>query len=213
MLIPSESEFPKAVKKLQEAGFREAPWSYDVVDPSKVLDDPSSQFAAADATEDFQNLNTHSERYLFPLLDKMGESSHEGKVVLLRGDYVHLYPPHSNEDGRAVSRALSGDMMRLEGNIYWPAPELLLESFIKTLLQEGSNEWELTLVAWAISYVYGYLDVGVDVLDGCADEDVKRWFNNKIRRDQGGLDEARTKRHGKVTKWVEQIDTIRYIVL
>lgn len=33
MLIPAENEFDLAVQKLEETGFRHAPWSYATVDP------------------------------------------------------------------------------------------------------------------------------------------------------------------------------------
>jgi hypothetical protein len=53
---------------------------------------------------------------------------------------------------------------------------------------------------WAISYICGLLNVGVDALDTCKDEGVRNWYNKKIRRDQGSLNREINKRMGRKEK-------------
>ena len=85
-----------------------------------------------------------------------------------------------------------------DDNLYYPDAALLLESFVKTLLQETPGSWRYLLEAWAIAYIYGMLMVEDTLLDPCDDEAVKLWFNENIRRGNGGLDRVTvSKRVGK----------------
>jgi hypothetical protein len=84
-------------------------------------------------------------------------------------------------------------------NLYYLDAALLLESFVKTLLQETPGSWHYLLQAWAITYIYGMLMVEDTIIDSCDDESVKFWFNEQIRRGNGGLDRVTvSKRVGKL---------------
>jgi hypothetical protein len=83
-------------------------------------------------------------------------------------------------------------------NLYYPDAALLLESFIRTLLQESPGSWRTLLEAWTISYIYGIVMVEDTILDSCDEESVRLWFNENIRRGKGGLDRTTiSKRVGK----------------
>jgi len=79
-----------------------------------------------------------------------------------------------------------------------------LESFIRVILEEEAagmdDYWSELLSAWAISYVCGMLNVGVDALYTCEDEGVRNWYNKNIMRDQGGLNREINKRTGRLEK-------------
>jgi hypothetical protein len=83
-------------------------------------------------------------------------------------------------------------------NLYYPDAALLLESFVKTLLQETPGIRHYLLHAWAITYIYGLLMIEDTILDSCDDENVKSWFNEQICRGKGSLDRVTvSKRAGK----------------
>jgi hypothetical protein len=183
MFIPSNDDFAQAMKKLEGAGFRHAPWSYGTIDPKALRQDPITQRVHASAAKEYAMLDAHSMRYEFPDAD-----FDSGKIVLLQSDYVHLCPPLDDE------AAMSDGSFHVQGNLYWPNKTVLLESFIRTLLQDKPSKWEILLECWAISYVYCMLDVEDDALDNCGDENVTAWFNKRIWRGQGGMDKKRSKR-------------------
>ncbi len=122
---------------------------------------------------EYRTLDENSTRFIFPI-----ESEVKERAVLLLSSYAHLSLMSMPESKFAC----------IEG-IYYPVGELLLESFVKTLLKEPAmNVWTSSLEMWAISYVYGQCKVDEDALDVSSDEEAKRWFNEKIRRDSGGMD-------------------------
>ena len=81
---------------------------------------------------------------------------------------------------------------------------MLLESFICVIPEENEagmdGFWAGCVSVWAISYICGLLNVGVDALDDCEDEGVRDWYNKNIRRDQGSLNREINKRTGRVEK-------------
>jgi len=184
MLVPSESEYDLAAQKLVEAGFRPAPWTYAITDPQRLRDDEIGRRTLLRGADGYGNLDANSLRFQFPA----GYSGPE-RVVLLRSTYVGIRPP---SDPESIQRFSCID------NLYYPDAALLLESFVKTLLQENLGSWRQLLQAWAIAYIYGILMVEDTVLDSCDDENVKSWFNENIRRGNGGLDRVTvSKRVGK----------------
>jgi hypothetical protein len=184
MLVPSESEYDLAAQKLVEAGYRPAPWTYAITDPQLVRDDEIGRRTLLEGDDGYGNLDANSLRFQFPA----GFSGPE-RVVLLRSTYVGIRPP---SDPESIHRFSCND------NLYYPDAALLLESFVKTLLQETPGSWRYLLQAWAIAYIYGILMVEDTVLDSCDDESVKLWFNENIRRGNGGLERGTvSKRAGK----------------
>jgi hypothetical protein len=184
MLVPSDSEYDLAAQKLVEAGFRPAPWTYAITDPQLVRDDEIGRRTLLRGDDGYGNLDANSLRFQFPA----GFSGPE-RVVLLRSTYVGVRPPSDPESMQRFS---------CNNNLYYPDAALLLESFVKTLLQEIPGSWRHLLQAWAIAYIYGMLMVEDTVLDSCDDESVKLWFNERIRRGNGGLDRGTvSKRAGK----------------
>lgn len=184
MLIPSDSDFDLAAQKLVEAGFRPAPWSYGVIDPNLYPDDEIGRRMKLMGKPGFRMLDDNSVRFQFPA----GFSGPE-RVVLLRSAYVGLSPPN---DPTAMQR------FHCLKNLYYPKKDLLLESFIRTLLKDSPGFWRTSLSGWAISYLYSILMMDDAVLDSCDEESVRLWFNQNIRREEGGLDRTTvTKRVGK----------------
>ena len=184
MLIPSKSDFDLAARKLVKAGFRPALWSYGIIDPKLLPDDEITRRINPMEIPGYQMLDNNSVRFQFPA----GLTGPE-RVVLLRSTYVGLTPP---------SDLSSMQRFHCHENLYYPKKAPLLESFIRTLLQDSPGFWRDSLGGWSISYVYGILMVEDTVLDSCEEESVRSWFNEKIRRGKGGLDRTTvTKRVGK----------------
>ena len=184
MLIPSESDFDLAARKLVKAGFRPAPWSYGIIDPKLLPDDEITRRINPMEIPGYQMLDNNSVRFQFPA----GLTGPE-RVVLLRSTYIGLTP---------LSDLSLMQRFHCHENLYYPKKAPLLESFIRTLLQDSPGFWRDSLEGWSISYVYGILMVEDTVLDSCEEESVRSWFNEKIRRGKGGLDRTTvTKRVGK----------------
>ncbi|KAI9652309.1 MAG: hypothetical protein M1829_001680 [Trizodia sp. TS-e1964] len=183
MLIPSEPDFDLAAQKLVDAGFRPAPWSYGVIDPSLLRSDEISRRIDPMQIPGYQTLDANSLRFQFPA----GVPDLE-RVVLLRSAYIGLSPP---SDPSSLQR------YSCQKNICYPDKTLLLESFIRTLLKDSDGYWRNSLGTWAISYIYGAMMLDETVLDSCDDEGVRLWFNEHIYRGKGGLDRGVTKRLGK----------------
>jgi hypothetical protein len=185
MFIPSESEFDIAARRLVEAGFRPATWSYGILDPQLLPDDEISRRINPWDMSGYRMLDNNSVRFQFPVKYAGPE-----RVVLLRSTYVGLSP--------------STDPSLMQGfsfkeNLCYPDAALLLESIIKALTEDTEKGyWQSLLAAWAISYIYGQLMVEDSVLDSCDDEHIKSWFNENIRRGKDGLDrDTITKRAGR----------------
>ena len=184
MLVPSDSDYDLATQKLVKAGFRPAPWTYAITDPQLLRNDEIARRTLLDGDDGYGNLDANSVRFQFPA----GYSGPD-RVVLLRSSYVGIRPPSDPETMQRFS---------CDDNLYYPDTALLLESFVKTLLQETPGSWRYLLEAWAIAYIYGMLMVEDTLLDPCDDEAVKLWFNENIRRGNGGLDRVTvSKRVGK----------------
>jgi hypothetical protein len=195
MFIPAEEDFLAAVEKLEHAGFRRTPWSYATKDPDLLGTNPRTLRIHGSRIREYERFDQHSVRFHFPSSFNARE-----KVVLLRSQYVHLSPPSAAEI--ATAPHLLTERFFVDGNLYYPNKVVLLESFIRVTLEEekegdGVYNWSELLGAWAISYICGMLNVGVDALDACEDEAVKDWYNKNTRRDQGGLNREINKRTGR----------------
>lgn len=96
-------------------------------------------------------------------------------------------------------RSAPDDALTRHGNILYPDGALLLQSLVRTLVREPvAGMWTSSLGMWAISYVYGELMLGDDVLDACGDSEAKVWFNGNIQRFGHGIDRVTcTKRLGR----------------
>jgi hypothetical protein len=165
MVVPSDSEFDLAAQKLVEAGFCPAPWTYAVRDPQLVRDDEIGRRTLLRGANGYGNLDANSLRFQFP-----ANLSRPERVVLLRSSYVGIQPPSDPESMQRFS---------CKNNLYYPDAALLLESFVKTLLQETPGTWHYVLHTWAITYIYGLLMIEDTILDSCDDENVKSWFNEQ----------------------------------
>jgi hypothetical protein len=124
------------------------------------------------------------------------------KVALVQSRYAHLSPPGSATQIPTAPHLPTQPFFVIH-NFCYPNKVVLLESFIRVILEEEEagmeDYWSGLLSAWAISYICGHLDVALDALDTCEDEGVRNWFNKNIYRDQGGLREI-NKRTGRVEK-------------
>lgn len=122
MVVPPDSEFDLAAQNLVEAGFRPAPWTYAIRDPQLVRDDEIGRRTLLRGANGYGNLDANSLRFQFS-----ASLSRPERVVLLRSSYVGIRPP---SDPESMQRFSCND------NLYYPDAALLLESFVKTLLQE-----------------------------------------------------------------------------
>ncbi|EPE03595.1 hypothetical protein F503_01853 [Ophiostoma piceae UAMH 11346] len=183
MLIINDDDFDTAIESLRGAGFGDAPWSYGSRRNPRLFQDEKIQAIHQRVAHEYRNLDDNSARFTFP-----PESGVEERAILLRSSYTHLSIASVPESRFTVM-----------DNIYYPDKELLLESFVKTLVREpGWSQWVSNLGMWTIAYVYGQLMVDDAVLDSSSDEKAKAWFDDKIRRYSGGLDRTTvTKRIGR----------------
>lgn len=89
------------------------------------------------------------------------------------------------------------------GNLYVPNAALMLESVIRARLQAKFGAWYLCLNSWAITYLYGMLGLPDNLLDNCADQEVKDCFDKAIKRYDGGLGQPISKRQVPMNSMIE----------
>ena len=185
MLAIEDEDFGAATEALRKAGFRDLPWSYGFVQDPRSIQNTHQRRLHDYIARQHQNLDKNSRQFQFP-----AESGIAERVLLLRSSYVHL----------SLLSTPRSSFVR-DKDIYYPNAVLLLESFIRTIIQEPEqNGWSSTLEMWAITYLYGQLMLGDDVFDLESDGRVKSWFNRQIRRYDGGIDRTTiTKRTGKIS--------------
>ncbi|OIW23607.1 hypothetical protein CONLIGDRAFT_637576 [Coniochaeta ligniaria NRRL 30616] len=183
MLVINDNDFDTAIESLRGAGFRDAPWSYGSRSDPRLFQDRRIQAIHQLFAQEYRNIDDNSARFSFP-----PKSGIEERAILLRSSYTHLSLASVPESRFTVM-----------DNIYYPDSELLLESFVKTVVREpGWSQWASNLEMWAITYVYGQLMVNDAVLDSSSDEKATAWFDDKIQRYSGGIDRTTvTKRIGR----------------
>jgi hypothetical protein len=193
MLVVEDANLDTAAQNLKQRGFREAPWSYGSRDDPALYTDPKVQQSHRRVAQKYSNLDKHSVRFRFPTDDQA-----KARVVLLPCSYAHIAVTPESKN-RFTTKPQDAPSLK-RGNILYPDAELLLESFVRTLVKEPKmGGWVSSLRMWAITHLYGDLMLGDDVLDSCDDEEAKAWFNQHIRRYSGGIDRVTcTKRLGKV---------------
>ncbi|RMD44670.1 hypothetical protein DV735_g257, partial [Chaetothyriales sp. CBS 134920] len=159
MLVVADADLDAAMDLLTRAGFSLASWSYGSARDPRSFTDERIQAIHRKVADDYRNLDTNSVRLEFP-----PETGVKQRVVLLRSSYTHL-----SLDSGLMSRF--SQLQKME-NIYYPDKELLLESFVKTLLREPElgNPWTHELSMWATTYLWGQLMIEDTVLDSCSDE-------------------------------------------
>lgn len=183
MLVIRDADFDDAVQRLRLAGFEDWVWSYGSLDPNFYKGRLKENIYRR-IVKEFDSLDKNSARFIFP-----SEKQITAKIALLSSSYAHIRFDSVIES--AVSR---------DGNILHPDAAVLLRSFVQTLVREPVlGMWTSTLSMWAISYIYGELMLGDDVLDECDDDGARGWFNQSIRRSAQGIDRITyTKRLGRV---------------
>ncbi|KJZ71367.1 hypothetical protein HIM_09250 [Hirsutella minnesotensis 3608] len=183
MIVIRDADFDDAVQRLRSAGFENWPWSYGSLEPN-FYQGRLKENIYRHIVKDFADLDKNSARFLFP-----SEKQMTAKVALLPSSYAHIRFDSATES--AVSR---------NGNILYPNAAVLLQSVVQTLIREPvDGMWASALNMWAISYIYGQLMLGDDVLDECDDDGARDWFNESIQRSGKGIDRITcTKRLGRV---------------
>ncbi|KAI0864158.1 hypothetical protein F4860DRAFT_431950 [Xylaria cubensis] len=183
MLVIEDSDLDAAIESLHSAGFRDAPWSYGSMVNPEIFTDERIRNIHRWNVIDYRSIDANSIRFEFP-----AHTGEELRAVLIPSSYAHL-----------SLQLIPESRFTFHKGMYFPDRELLLESFIKTVVREREPSiWSSTLTFWSTSYLYGQLMLSNDVLDSSSDEKAKAWFNENIRRDSGGLDRSMTKRRGRL---------------
>ncbi|KAI0553567.1 hypothetical protein F4679DRAFT_529630 [Xylaria curta] len=183
MLVIEDSDLDAAIESLHSAGFRYAPWSYGSMVNPEIYKDEKMQNLHRRTAINYRYIDANSIRFEFP-----AHSEEELRAVLIPSSYSHLSLQSKPESRFTFHKGM-----------YYPDRELLLESFVKTVVREPEpSRWSSTLTFWSVSYLYGQLMLSNDVLDSSSDEEAKAWFNEHIRRYSGGLDRSMTNRRGRL---------------
>jgi hypothetical protein len=195
MLGVADDEINLAIQLLLNAGFIQQTWPYSSTeDPATFAGHRWEAYCRIQASvaPGFAKLTRNSSRFHYPDKRRCGV-----RVVLLPSSYIHLGAPESLAAG--IENSTEGTYNAIS-NVYYPVASILLESFIRVYLKDDKlGGWGLTLRTWIISYMYGQLGLGNDILDRSEDTAVKEWWNKEIDRDHGGLDMRCTKYDGRVS--------------
>ena len=198
MLVVSDSDYEPSIEKLSIAGFRAtlprrdpSPELLEMLpDPAKMLRELHAQYARLDRATTTFDYPPHYNRASLQL-------------VLIPASYAHLSAsPALKAVAAGPAPSLTG-AYNVHENVHYPLERVLLESFIRVLLDERDetrlNRWVGTLKVW-ISHMYGYLDLENDAVDDCPDDAVRDWFSQNWGRGHearfGPMDRRVTKRLG-----------------
>ena len=112
------------------------------------------------------------------------------QTVLVPKTYIRLAVPQPFSFGFDNGASFSTQpTFYVDGNIHYPNAILLLQSFVKVILEETcfapKGGWLDTLAVWSGSYLYSELSLRDDILDNCKDKEVKEYFERQIRAKPG----------------------------
>lgn len=195
MLVVSDADYDMSVEKLRLAGFWATLPRRDpapeilqrLLDPAKTLRELHAQYAKLDrvtTTFDYPVRYNHA----------------DVQLVLIPASYAHLSESAALRPQTATSATSLKQQFDVCGNLYYPLEYILLESFIRVILDDGDatgiNQWWETLNVW-VGTICGYMDVEND---DCPDDAVREWFSQHWGRKReakfGPMDRRVSKRLG-----------------
>ncbi|KAI5865738.1 hypothetical protein GGS23DRAFT_616861 [Durotheca rogersii] len=202
ILVVNDCDLEQAVSQLLEAGFWRAGWSWGSCDPAKLerMGDQAKKIHQRIIPQ-YADIDNNSVRFAFP---QASAGLRNDLVALVSPSFVGLAPPLREAEGATTSAAAAAtDFTCVDGFLYYPHLQVLLESLIRTRLrlpEDDHGMWADMLEVWAIPYLWTHTMAPEDILDGIEDERVKEWFNRETKRFEGGIDRVTiTKRRGKVS--------------
>lgn len=175
MFIVSDDKMDEAVQLLNKAKFRLRTWSIrSKADPATLPDWLRTMHTEAAAK--WMSLDRNAIKFDFPLDATEFELS---RVVLLRPSYIGISPPTTESE--------AAEFTFLDG-MWIPSKYRLLESIARLRVKgDATRAWAGLLDVWVVTYIYGMTEAPDDILDNCGDQKIIDWFNENIRRFDGGL--------------------------
>jgi len=178
MFIVSDDKMDEAVQTLNKAKFRLRTWSIASKKDPATMPDWLRDIHMQEAAQ-WISLDRNAIKFDFPLDTDFNLS----RIVLLRPSYIGISPPRTKSE--AVEFTL------LDG-MWFPSKYRLLESIARLRVKgDAADAWAGLLGVWVVTYIYGMTETPDDILDDCGDQDIIDWFNESIRRFDGGLTTCR----------------------
>jgi hypothetical protein len=166
-----------------------------------MKDDAIAYEVHTERAQEFAQFDEYTTRFSYPDTSRL-----TNKIVLIPLSYMYMNIPNptntfiGKESCIPQPKYYVNRWMYNCNNLYFPNAVVLLESFIKVILDHESNQtlregkWQRHLKVWAMGYLYGNLNLRDDVLDSCESKGVKEFFNEQVKKANRGTDRTVIKR-------------------
>lgn len=181
MIVVQDEDIEKASCKLVESGFMPSVTNRNPA-PEILADHPDPRAVLRQVNEGYERVDSICKTFNCSMHLTGGFQ----QVLLIPGSFANLYiAVDATAEVDTTSATLPELYYTKYNNILYPQPRKLLESFVRTAIDEetsaGFTSWAASIEAW-ISMMVGYLGLRNDVLDDCMDEKVLKWYSTHFGR-------------------------------
>lgn len=197
-LVVRDEDYQQATRKLLDSGFQLA--SPDRSPPREVLDTlPDPESVLREIHSGYRSFDRASQTFNYPT--QLPERTEQ--VFLIPNSFSHL-----TWDTAVTSPDVQPNEYDMYGNVLYPRERVLLESFVKAVLDEEGLDGEslLNVTSWSellrswISMMVGYLGIDNDVIEKFGDLRAAAWYSSHFGQlyesKNGPIDRRITKRVG-----------------
>ncbi|OAX80722.1 hypothetical protein ACJ72_04943 [Emergomyces africanus] len=199
MVVVQDDDYMAAIEKLENAGFtRSIP---NRTPPLEVMEDhPNPQQMLEEINAGYKRLDCSCAVFDYPRGDP---AEKDFQMYLFPNSFTHIPLGDILHPVNNLAYAATTKQFDIYNNLYYPLEQALVESFVKTAIDEetasGYSAWGESLSSW-ISMMTGYLEVNNDALDHCSDKQAVEWYSTNFGRIReakfGPMDRRISKRLG-----------------
>ncbi|PGH28095.1 hypothetical protein AJ80_00353 [Polytolypa hystricis UAMH7299] len=171
-IVVSDDQYQQSIERLTTAGFLiSSPRRNPAPEVLQRLPDPEA--VIHEINDGYKHIDQSTTTFNYP--DDPEEAKRQ--VTLIPSSVAHLSIPLNLH----LSKFPGYD--RHELNLFFPLEPQLLESFIKSVIDDDDRQEHGTVSLWGgmlrtwIAHMRGYLEIDNDAVDGCADKRVTEWFS------------------------------------
>lgn len=197
MVVVCDEDYQLACQKLNDSAFYEIIPDRSI--PPEILAKlPDPDQAIEEVEREYQLLDNSTVTFQYPINHPFAGSL---KLTLAPNSFANL--PIPDVAGDVKQNTLSTKGYDIYGNICHPLEEVLVESFVKSVIDDENDEnaefsaWGETLSTW-VAMMTAYLEVDNNILDSCPDERAVKWSSvtyGRIHEEKfGPLDRRVSKR-------------------
>ncbi|KKZ65626.1 hypothetical protein EMCG_08533 [[Emmonsia] crescens] len=199
MVVVQDNDYTAAIEKLVNAGFTQS--VPNRTPPPEIMEEhPNPQQMLEEINAPYKRLDRSCAVFDYPHGDPAEKSL---QVYLFPNSFTHLSLEDISRPSNKIGYTATTEQFDIYNNLHYPLEQALVESFVKTAIDEerdtGFSTWGETLRSW-VSLMTGYLEVNNDVLDHCLDKQAVEWYSTNFGRIReanfGPIDRRISKRLG-----------------